>query len=343
MTASRIAPTFAALSVALAACADAPTAATSSKLTPGAADAVVKPCKVGCSTRIAYSRMYFGPASTVYPDSGHIFTMLTDGTSKQQLTSGPGYNQDPSWSPGYTKIAFSSMRRGTNNHSKIFVMNADGSGVTQLTPNDIHDDQIPRWSPDGKQLVFSSDRGPGGTEQLWVVNVDGTGLTQLTSDSFVYRTPQWAPNGSAIYFSTNRLNGKWDIGMIALRGSLAGVKMLTNTPTEDEIDIALSPDGTRIAAASIVTTSNIRQINEYDAATGAKVAGVLQYPGFDKMPRNLTYAPNGATIAFTEYQYHAATGQTTAVVMRRPLGGWGQVSTPLTPAGEYNFAGGWVR
>jgi Tol biopolymer transport system component len=342
MTASRIAPAFAALTVALAACADAPTAANSSKLTPGAADAVVKPCKVGCSTRIAYSRLYF-PANSVYPDSGHIFTMLTDGTSKQQLTFGWGDSRDPSWSPGYTKIAFSSLRRGTNNHYKIFVMNADGSDVTQLTPSDNYDDELPRWSPDGKKLVFSSDRGPGSSEQLWVVNADGTGLTQLTSDSYYYRTPQWAPDGSALYFSTNRVNNQWDVGMLTLRGFPSGVKMLTNTPTEDEIDIALSPDGSRFVAATINTTSNIRYVNEYDAATGAKLSQVLQYLTQYKLARNLTYAPNGATIGFTEYEYHQATGQSSARVMRRPLGGLGQVSTPLTPAGEYNMAGGWAR
>ena len=63
-----------------------------------------------------------------------IFVMNADGSDVTRLTTAPGIDANPDWSPDGTKIAFNSDRSGERH---IHVMNADGSGATQPTFGDL--------------------------------------------------------------------------------------------------------------------------------------------------------------------------------------------------------------
>ena len=69
--------------------------------------------------------------------------MDADGSNQSRLTDNPYYDENLSWSPDGTKIAFASDRDG---NGEIYVMNADGSNQTRLT-SDPADDYYPSWSP----------------------------------------------------------------------------------------------------------------------------------------------------------------------------------------------------
>ena len=56
--------------------------------------------------------------------------MNADGSGQTNVTNNSAFDQDPSWSPDGTKIAFTSGRDGNGD---IYVMNADGSNQTRLT------------------------------------------------------------------------------------------------------------------------------------------------------------------------------------------------------------------
>ncbi|MBW2555240.1 MAG: PD40 domain-containing protein, partial [Deltaproteobacteria bacterium] len=60
-----------------------------------------------------------------------------------QLTSSPGSNESPSWSPNGRHIAFSSSRSGSK---KVYIMLADGSGERAVTWGKGNDTN-PCWSP----------------------------------------------------------------------------------------------------------------------------------------------------------------------------------------------------
>ena len=113
----------------------------------------------------------------------------------------------------------------------------------------------PMWSSDGKRLYFMSDRT--GAENIWEKPIGGGQPRQITkfTDGRVL-WPSIAYDGKAIVFE--RDFGIWslDVGsgkaaaiQIALRGAPAGLGA-TRTTTTSFRDLALSPDGKKLAFAA---------------------------------------------------------------------------------------------
>jgi Tol biopolymer transport system component len=124
-----------------------------------------------------------------------VFTAEADGSQWRRLTSGPGIDTAPRWSPDGTRIVWVSRQQGAG---EIWVMNADGTGKRQLT-NMNADANMPDWSPDGSRIAFQARRGDidENAWDVWVVNADGTGLHRLTSTASQV-DPRWAPDGQRI-------------------------------------------------------------------------------------------------------------------------------------------------
>lgn len=201
-----------------------------------------------------------------------IWVANANGSNPTQLTTSPGLDRSPRWSPDGTKLAFASGRGGG---SKLFVMNADGSGQRQVTFTPARD-RTSAWTADGTQIVYDREFA-----EIYAVNADGSGGERKLADGLL---PGTSPYGDKVVFTasavgliTMNLNGSarrqvttggadfggnWSPGgteLVFTRPSAEdrdiyrvhanglGLVQLTNTPGRIEVGPVWSPDGTKIA------------------------------------------------------------------------------------------------
>jgi Tol biopolymer transport system component len=123
-----------------------------------------------------------------------IYVAAPDGSDAVRLTTAPGADIQPAWSPDDRRIAFTSHRDGD---SAIYVMDRDGRNVKLLVQ--YPSARLPAWSPDGASLYFVSERN--GHDELYR-KIVGTGET-------VSLTPSIGRNGTQIWHPTVSPDGRW--------------------------------------------------------------------------------------------------------------------------------------
>ncbi len=123
-----------------------------------------------------------------------IFRRPLAGGPEEQLTSDPGDDFQPHYSPDGSEIGFHAFRGSSRD---VFVMPAAG-GDAQAVVATPAEDRDPGWSPDGRRMSFSSDMT--GRYEIYTVARQGSGWAkpvQLTHDGGIF--PFWMPGHSIIF------------------------------------------------------------------------------------------------------------------------------------------------
>jgi hypothetical protein len=159
----------------------------------------------GSGTRIASGQdATWSPDGTriAFGGQGGIFAVSPDGNGLVQLTSGPGFDEFPAFSPDGSRIAY---QHSQGDERAIYIMNVDGSNPSRVA--DFQGDTMgrPVWSPDGSMLAFDLYL----TDQTWdiyAVNSDGSGLAVLAGDPNTDElAPVWSPDGTRIAFHASNV------------------------------------------------------------------------------------------------------------------------------------------
>lgn len=102
---------------------------------------------------------------------GDLYQIDASGGAARALTSGMGFDVQPTYSPDGQWIAFISDRSGADN---VWVMRSDGSDLRQVSFGG--DDTVlasPAWTPDGKSIYVSRFRWSLHNYELWRYELDG--------------------------------------------------------------------------------------------------------------------------------------------------------------------------
>ena len=138
--------------------------------------------------------------------AGDLWIAPAEGGTARRLTSGPGQELFPKFSPDGRDIAFTGQYNGTR---QVYVISVDGGTPRQLTfHNDVGqiplrggvDNQVIDWTPDGKSVVFLAHRTPytnrnarpytvpaaGGMEKPMAIRESSTGTLSPDGTRFAF-------------------------------------------------------------------------------------------------------------------------------------------------------------
>src|SRR5437867_8579259 len=116
----------------------------------------------------------------VFSYAGDLWIVGREGGESRRLTTAPGEETDPVFSPDATQVAFTGEYDG---NVDVYVVPAAGGVPRRLTYHP-GEDRVVGWTPDGKRILFRSGRNryTYGVDRLFTVPLEGGYPSQVPLD-----------------------------------------------------------------------------------------------------------------------------------------------------------------
>ncbi len=210
--------------------------------------------------------------------AGDIWLVTKEGGSAFRLSSSPGEEAFPRFSPDGTKIAYSASYDG---NVDVFVIPASGGTPRRLTYHPMTD-RVVGWTPDGTRVLFVSGRESGRQRygQFYTVQVDGGLPAKLPVPYGEFGT--YSPDGRQFVYmpmtqdfrTWKRYRGGWAPDLWLFDLTTKSAKNITSNAANDAQPMW---HGNTVYFISDRGANQRNNIWAYDTKTG----GVKQVTGFD--------------------------------------------------------------
>jgi Tol biopolymer transport system component/predicted Ser/Thr protein kinase len=192
---------------------------------------------------------------------GDVFGEFQDGdvwvldlaSGKESRLVENAYN--PTYSPDGKLIAVDASWAGPR---RIWVLDREGHNPQQVTTDTSEEvaHVAPAWSPDGNKIVFQNLART--KFDVRVVSLESKQMNWITNDFFSNIRPTWSPSGKFIYFSSYR-SGGINIWRAPVKGdgTVGGSLQQVTTGAGQDVEVAISPDGRRLAFATLRQNADI--------------------------------------------------------------------------------------
>ncbi len=180
-------------------------------------------------TRVAFSSERGG--------SYDLYVMDADGTNVHRLTSDPGAEGEPAWTPDGARIIYTATPRG--GAPQLVSVRADGNDARAITSSE-GGNRGADVSPDGRRVAFVSLRD--GNPEIYETDIGGGAARRITKTSDKESNPRYLPSGDLVYLVEK--GGKTRVMRLSAGGTTAAQVLEIDQPV---IALAVSRDGERLA------------------------------------------------------------------------------------------------
>jgi TolB protein len=273
-----------------------------------------------------------------------IFTMNSDGSNVEMVSSGEGRTTCSYFLKGGKKILYGSTHLGAKecppnpDFSKgyvwaiyptydIFTANADGTKIKQLTKTTGYDAEA-TVSPDGKKIIFTSERD--GDLELYSMDANGKNVKRLTNEIGYDGGAFYSPDSKMIVYRASHPKTEAEIkryrDLLAehlivpttfevwvMNADGSGKKQVTNLNAASFAPF-FTPDGKRIIFCTNYFATDERKRN-FDLAMinvdGTGLERITYNETFDGFPM---FSPDGKKLVFASNRNAAKTGDTNVFI-----------------------------
>ena len=169
-----------------------------------------------------------------------LYLMDADGRNPRRLTTDPGNEWEPVWTPDGSRIVYTAIPKG--GQAQLHVLRRDGNPPQALTAGP-GTNQAPAVSADGQTLAFVSTRD--GNQEIYLMPIEGGEARRVTRTDQRESHPRFLPGGDLV-FATERGGRSRGSRLLHLAG--AAGESATVVETDEPIGgLAISRDGQRMA------------------------------------------------------------------------------------------------
>ena len=230
--------------------------------------------------------------SSACTDGGDVWSIdLGNGTESKVVDNayGPAYSPDGRW------LAVDASWAGPR---RIWIVDRGGHNPRQVSSDESEavSHLMPRWSPNGTALVFTNKEPTTFDIKVAIV---ATGATQwVTHDAVLDVYPTWSPAGDAIYFSSQRGGGinLWRMPVDAAGLPHGPARQLTTGAGQD-VEVAISPDGHRLAFVTLKQNADLWQL-PVSPGSGAATGPPRQVVATSREDSRGEWSRDGRSVAF---------------------------------------------